>query len=229
MIRPRAFAALAVAVVCLLWQSACGGDSPTQPTVTSVTLSPEAVEVIQGGEIQMEATLADNAGGVVSNAAVQWSIDEPTIATVDANGMLRGESVGVTKVRATYGDVSGVADVSVLAPPSIAVSESEISMSSHVGGGPPDPQTIDVTNSGGGVIDGLSATVGYPSDPTGWLTAELGGTSTPTSITFTVVTQSLQAGVHAASVSISSTTPGVGAVEVPVTLTLGDPASIVVT
>lgn len=221
MIRPRTIAALTVAVLSLVWQSACGGDSPTQPTVTSVTLSPEAVEVIQGGEVQVEATLADDAGGMVSGATVQWSSDEPSIATVDPNGMVRGESVGATKIRATYGDVSGVADVSVLPPPSLAVSQPEVAMSSGVGGDPPDPRTLDVTNSGGGPIEGLSATVEYPSDPTGWLIAELGGTSAPTTITLTVVTQGLQAGVHAASVSISSTTPGASAMAVPVTLTLG--------
>lgn len=221
MIRTRAIVALSV-VVGVVWQSACGGDSPIDPqAVASVSLSANVVELIQGSEVQLEATLKDEAGGVVTGVTPQWSSDAPSVATVDENGMVRGESVGTTKIHATYGNASASADVAVLAPPAITVSETEVAMSVAEGGAAPDPRTLDVTNSGAGPLEGLSVAVEYPSDPTGWLTAELGGTSAPTTITLTVVTQGLQAGVHAASVSISSTTPGAGEVEVPVTLTLG--------
>lgn len=93
------------AIVPLGTLTACDAKGGT-PTVTvapsvgviSVTVSPPSVALRVGERTTLVASVA--AGTTVTDRTVTWSSSDSKIATVVANGVVRGESPGTTTVRA---------------------------------------------------------------------------------------------------------------------------------
>jgi hypothetical protein len=89
--------------------------------------------------------------------------------------------------------------------PFIGLSETIKSFSGTQGAAGPAPQTVAITNEGGGTLSGLATAVSYTSGPAeGWLTAALSATSAPSTLTLTATTGSLAPGSYTASVAVSS-------------------------
>ncbi len=74
------------------------------PSVESITITPTSAKLAVGGSrtYKVEILPADAAAG----AKVEWSTSEPRVATIDANGKVRGMAPGITVLRATCGDKS---------------------------------------------------------------------------------------------------------------------------
>jgi len=85
---------------------------PPQP-VASVTVTPASAAVVVQGKVQLAATLRDANGRTLSGRLVTWTSDNPAVATVDANGVVTGVSLGSAAVTATSEGVSGTASVTV--------------------------------------------------------------------------------------------------------------------
>ena len=69
----------------------------------------------------------------------------------------------------------------------------------------PAAQTVQLTNGGGGTLDGLTATVTYTAgQPAGWLNAALSSPAAPSTLTLTATTGTLAAGAYTASVAVGS-------------------------
>lgn len=93
---------LAGLAIALAWSAACGkggGGSPTAPTPTPTTTAvtvgyPAGGTFFIGREVQFEArqTLSDGSTRVATNAT--WGSDTPGVATVSANGLVRGVAAG---------------------------------------------------------------------------------------------------------------------------------------
>ncbi|MBV6521182.1 MAG: hypothetical protein MNPFHGCM_01309 [Gemmatimonadaceae bacterium] len=104
--------------------AACGDDvtvtpptPPPTPTVTGVTVAPGAVTIKVNETSAFSASVQTN--GTVANTSVTWSTVNPTVATVDANGVVTGKAVGSTSVKATSAantSVFGSGTVTVVAP-----------------------------------------------------------------------------------------------------------------
>ncbi|MEK7667730.1 MAG: Ig-like domain-containing protein [Gemmatimonadota bacterium] len=93
---------------------------------------------------------------------------------------------------------------------SIAFSTPSLSFLDTVTTSDPAAQTVSVTNAGTGTLSGLAVgTISYgASQPTGWLTAALSGTTAPATLTVTVAKGSLTPGVYTATVPIASAAAG---------------------
>ena len=104
----------------LLATLACdGGTSPSPPAYVAV--SPQQKLLLErGSNIRFEARVADARGSAIAGAEVAWSVADPSVATIDANGQATAVATGGTEVRATAGDVSGTATLEVYIPPPIA-------------------------------------------------------------------------------------------------------------
>jgi hypothetical protein len=76
-------------------------------TVTSATVYP-------GTSAQLTARVYDQYGNQMSGQTVTWSIDAPSIATIDGGGVVTGQTLGSTTARATVGSVSGAGTVNVV-------------------------------------------------------------------------------------------------------------------
>ncbi len=90
-------------------------------------------------------------------------------------------------------------------PPSpvIALDPTSVSFTANAGNSA-GSQQVDVSNSGGGTLSGLSAGVDYGSGPNGWLTASLSGTSAPATLTIGASAFGLGEGTYTANVAVSS-------------------------
>jgi hypothetical protein len=80
-------------------------SAPAQCTVspaavTSVDVSPAAATVPQAGTLQLTATTYAGAA-VVTGRTVTWDSSDPSIATVDANGLVTGVAEGGATITAT--------------------------------------------------------------------------------------------------------------------------------
>jgi hypothetical protein len=92
------------------------------------------------------------------------------------------------------------------APPSIQLSDTSRIFTAVVGGGSPAPQTVSVTNGGGGTLSGLTCgPIEYgQGQPTGWLTCSVSPTTAPATVTLSVTTGSRAAGTYTATVPVRS-------------------------
>jgi hypothetical protein len=115
------------------------------------------------------------------------------------------------------------------ADPRIGLSPSSVAFAATAGSFEPASQTIQVTNPGGGTLQGLQVAVRYPAGgPSGWLTAQLQGTQAPTGIVVEALARNLPAGSHRATVRVTSpvANPDVG--EVEIVFNVSAPASFAV-
>ena len=98
----------AIVVIFLAALAGCG-DSPTTPTPLaapqSLAISAPVDWLFTGGTVALAAstTFAD---GVVRSANPRWSVDDPSLATIDANGRVVGRGAGIATIVATVDAVS---------------------------------------------------------------------------------------------------------------------------
>jgi len=96
------------------------------------------------------------------------------------------------------------------APPRIRVQPDLVGFTSDEGQTAPPPQSVQVTNAGGGILSGLASSVAYSAGQAGgWLTAQLSSTSAPAEIALTVDPTGLVPATYDAVLRVTSTsTPG---------------------
>src|SRR5205807_6190622 len=98
----------------------------------------------------------------------------------------------------------------VIVPPTILLTPSSATFSAVVGGGNPATQTVGVTNSGGGTLNGLAVgTITYGAGASGWLTASLNQAAAPATVTLGATTGALAVGTYTATVPVTSTAASV--------------------
>jgi hypothetical protein len=85
----------------------------------SMVVSPATAYLSPGQTLQLTATITA-AGGKAVTGPAEWATANPTVAMVDANGLVTALSVGTVEIVATYAGVGGIATLLVGAPPSAA-------------------------------------------------------------------------------------------------------------
>ncbi len=103
--------------------AACGGGGdapPAPPKVATVAVTAPATQVEVGGTLQFSATARDSKGASIV-AAFTWTSSAPTIASVDAAGVVTGIAAGAATITATADGISGTANVTVIPVPVVAV------------------------------------------------------------------------------------------------------------
>ena len=115
------------------------------------------------------------------------------------------------------------------AGPLIALASTTKSFTATQGGDNPERQTIDVSNGGGGTLNGLATNVSYGAgQPTGWLNAGLNRNRAPATLTLTATTGTLTAGTYNATVAVTSGVASNSPQNVTVTFTVAPPAPTIV-
>ncbi len=121
-IRWSSLASAALPISCLaLWS--CGGDSsgspsgPSEPSVSSVTVTPSTVSLLLLGDtVRLEAVARDASGSALSGKVFTWSSSLDNVATVSPNGLVTASANGGATITATTAGVAGSASVTVQAP-----------------------------------------------------------------------------------------------------------------
>ena len=94
--RPRRYLARAAVIVVLVIVTAC----PQRITDNSyvLTVAPAAANLFVDDSLHFSATLLDRNGAPVSTP-MSWSVDNPTVASVDSSGVVRGIASGSATIR----------------------------------------------------------------------------------------------------------------------------------
>ena len=86
----------------------------TTPPIASLTLTPGSASEAVGGSLAFSVTIKDANGNVVTDTAITWASDAPTIATVSSTGLVTGHHTGNAKISATSHGKSDTATVTVV-------------------------------------------------------------------------------------------------------------------
>lgn len=97
-----------VAVVVALVDGATAYVTVTvaEPAVATIVLSPIDPAIDAGSTVQLQATLRDVSGNVLTGRQVTWTSDDETVAFVSSTGLVLGLKAGTTGITATSGGVS---------------------------------------------------------------------------------------------------------------------------
>ena len=120
---------LSALLVALALTKGCGDDPAAPPTPdpsrpTTVVVSPATVELAASGEtVQLTAEVRDQNGGLMVGVAVRWSTSDPSVASVNASGLVTGVGEGVATITARAGSGEGTAEVRVAGPERAALEE----------------------------------------------------------------------------------------------------------
>ncbi|MEX2282481.1 MAG: fibronectin type III domain-containing protein, partial [Gemmatimonadota bacterium] len=190
-----------------------------------IELSPSTASIAVSQTTRFTPTLFSSDGKPLVGRLIQWTSLNNTVASVDAEGLVRGLSPGLATIQATSGSASGTAQLTVTAAPTIALAPTEITFSAVQNGATPGDRTVSVTNAGSGTLSGLSATVRYAlGEPTGWLAATLMSTTAPTTLVLSATHGNIAAGTYTATVDVATTT---GSTPLTVRLTVLSPAQAI--
>ena len=94
--------------------------SVTNAPVATVTVS-GATSVPQNHEVQLTATLKDDAGHTLANRPIDWSSSSPSVGSVDQEGHFTGLAIGSTTITASSENQHGMLTVTVTPNPVVSV------------------------------------------------------------------------------------------------------------
>jgi len=173
-----------------------------------------------GGALSGLSTNVQYASGAGWLSAALNTTSAPTSLTLQANpaGLAAGAYIATVRISApgasnTPRDISVTLTVS--AGPLIVVAPTSLSFLSSPTTSPA-PQTVVVTNGGGGALSGLSTSVQYAGTG-GWLTVTLNTTTAPATLTVQPSHAGLSAGSYAATVRVNSAQASNSPVSIAVT------------
>ena len=198
--------------------------------VGGATSAAQAVSVsnVGGGTltgINLSLTYGSNQPGGWLVAALSSSIGPATLTLSVTRGAL-GAGTYSANILVVAPNISNsaqaIAVTLVVSDPNSAaalqLSTTTLSFAAAAGTSP-GAQTVQVINSGGGVISGLRTETTYGAGATGWIsTSSLSGTTAPATITIRPLTTALAAGTYTVVVTVSGT--GVVARSIAITLTI---------
>ena len=201
----------------------CGSTTTTPSAVVAVEVAPATSEVIAGASKTLVAMLKDEAGNLLSGRTVSWRSGAPAVATVDATGVVRGESSGQATITATSEGVSGSATVMVRSKALIELSRSDVAFEAMRGDPDPDPERVTITNLGESPLVNLATSIRYLEGPLNWLSPSLSSTQAPSTLTLTASVLGHPTGFHRAEVDVVSSSAGNSPQTISVTFQVIEP------
>ena len=130
----RALAAVAFAASSVVGACSSDGVGSSDSPVAAVTISPDTLRLVTGGEARLGVSITDSAGNAVRGRTVFWSVADTTIATIDQDGLVHGVRPGGVRVSANVSGKSDLSDVLVRSAGVASVTVDPPSASVLVGG-----------------------------------------------------------------------------------------------
>jgi manganese oxidase len=88
-------------------------EEPEPAPVAEVKVSPNNANIPPGGTVQLDVTLRDVNGTLVTGRAVTWASSDERVATVSATALVTAHALGTATITATSEGVSGSVNVTV--------------------------------------------------------------------------------------------------------------------
>src|SRR5579885_1923491 len=118
----RAASLFLLAFACIL--AGCGGGSSSsssggsQPTISTITVSPASPSIAVGATQQFTATAKDSSGNTISGVTFSWSSTNTSVATINSSGLATATLAGTTQITAAVGNVASAPDTLTVTPAS---------------------------------------------------------------------------------------------------------------
>ena len=182
-------------------------------TTPGANSAPVSVQITNGGDrplTGLQGSIAFAQGGPSDWLSLQI---DPTSAPATMTLMVLGAGLSQGQYSAIVTVSSSLAGVApkalavdlIVAPGAvITLSSTSVDFSAVVGQASPPAQNVQVSNGGGGTLNGLSLGAVSYSGAGGWLSVSLGATTAPTTISATVNSTGLAPGTYTASLTVSS-------------------------
>lgn len=156
----------------------------TKIPVATVRLSPLSSSIVQGGTVQINATIEDSTGTAVTDRVVEWTSSDPTRASVSQTGLVTTQAPGSVTITATSETRSGTSQVTVQPIPvdTIVVTSGTYSAALNA---PSKSFAIQLRDANGNQIFNRSVSV-QSSNP-GIATGAINGTATQVNISASAV------------------------------------------
>ena len=112
---------LAVALALATWS--CGSTQPSDstPQVAAIVVNPASSTLALNAQLPLQALVQNEAGELVPDASVTWTVENPTVASVSPAGVVTALALGTTQVAANARGKSGLATVTVQRTPVASV------------------------------------------------------------------------------------------------------------
>jgi len=200
---------IALSATSLLFNAQAATDSPAAQTVSvtnsgSGTLNGLSVGAVAYGAGQPTGWLSTSLSATAAPSS--WTLT-PTLGALAA-----GTYTATVAINSSAPNVSNSPQtVSVMfvvtTPPTLAIGPSSLAFSAPANGANPPSQTVSISNSGAGTVQGLAlGTITFGAgQPTGWLSASLNSTTAPATLTLNATTGALAVAAYTATIPITST------------------------
>lgn len=100
----------------------CGSTQPdASPQVAAIVVQPSTPTLAVDAQLPLQALVQNEAGELVPDASVTWTVENPAVATVSSAGVVTGVALGSTQVAASARGKSGIATVTVQRTPVASV------------------------------------------------------------------------------------------------------------
>ncbi|MEP7383473.1 MAG: Ig-like domain-containing protein [Gemmatimonadota bacterium] len=96
----------------------------TNAPVISASVSPTSTNLTVGGTVQLTVTARDGTGSIVTGRPTVWSSGSPSVATINANGLVTAVGVGSALLTVTVEGARGTSNVNVTEVPIANISVS---------------------------------------------------------------------------------------------------------
>lgn len=142
---------LAITVVVALSSWSCGSTAPdVTPRVAAIVVSPASSTIAVDAQLPLQAQVQDEEGGVVSDAALTWTVEDPRIVGISAAGVVTALAVGTSQVAANALGKSGLA--TIIVTPGAVANVTVAAPSKNVKAGSAMQLSATATDSKGNVI-----------------------------------------------------------------------------
>lgn len=202
------------------------GAGQSAPAGSVIPVAPVArVTAADGRPVPgVTVTFVALGGGSLRDGNATFGVVTDGDGTAAAPDWRLGPTPGTNTLRAVVEGVGGVeltATGTGTAAPVLALAPTSVLDTLRLGIAADDarPRAVAVTNAGAGTIDGLTATVRYDGETSGWIRdLRLDAAAAPTTLRWETVRGELPEGSYKASILVGSSTPGVQPVELVVEL-----------
>jgi hypothetical protein len=200
---------------------ACSGSEPSIPTALALNATSLSFTAL-GQTQQLSPTVSDQRGNPITEATVNWSSNNTSVATVSSTGLVTATGTGTAEVTAASGAASAVAQVAVVQTPTQLSKISGDGQTAAAGEMLAAPLVVEVQDALGNPVAGVTVVFaisgggGSVGSPVATTTADGRASTTFTTGTSAGAAQAVSASIPATAISVSFSA----------TITAGGPASI---
>ena len=144
-------------LLALLAAAACGEDAVEPPLLASLTVAPVSTPLeALGDTVRLSASVIDNAGQAMPDIVVQWTTADPSVAIVDAGGLVTAVANGTAVVTATASGASGTTTIAVRQTPANVQVVAGAGQRARTGKRLREAVTVLVADGGGSHVAGVA-------------------------------------------------------------------------